>query len=86
MLGLRRSLGAFSRQRPLPGLDSQLGSLERGKLADLVILKANPLDDIRNAREVELVVQNGIVYSGEDASRVYPNPRPAPRMYYLREP
>jgi len=67
------------------GLDTQLGSLERGKLADLVILKANPLDDIRNAREVEMVMQNGILYSGEDAARVFPNPRPARRMYYLRD-
>ena len=67
------------------GLDAQVGSLERGKLADLVILKANPLDDIRNARDVEMVMQNGILYSGEDASRVYPEPRPAQRMYYLPE-
>ena len=67
------------------GLDAQLGSVERGKLADLVILKTNPLDDIRNAREVEMVMQNGILYSGEDASRVYPGPRPAQRMYYLPE-
>ena len=67
------------------GLDTQLGSLERGKLADLVILKANPLENIRHAREAEMVMQNGILYSGEDAARVYPGPRPAQRMYYLPE-
>jgi len=32
-----------------------------------------------------MVMQNGILYSGEDAARVYPGPRPAQRMYYLPE-
>jgi hypothetical protein len=65
-------------------LDSQLGSIEAGKFADLVILGANPLDDIRNTRSIELVMQNGVLYSGNDASRVWPNPAPAPRLYFMR--
>ena len=32
-----------------------------------------------------MVMQNGIQYSGRDAARVYPRPRPARRMYYLRD-
>ena len=59
-------------------LDSQLGSIEAGKFADLVIMSANPLDDIKNTRTIELVMQNGVLYSGNDASRVWPNPAPAP--------
>jgi imidazolonepropionase-like amidohydrolase len=66
------------------GLDRQLGSIEPGKLADLVVFGADPLADIKNTRSVELVMQNGVVYSGADASRVWPNPAPAPRLYNLR--
>lgn len=66
------------------GLDAQLGSLEVGKLADLVVLDANPLEDLANARRVELVVKNGVVYSGDDASRRWPEPRPAARPYFMR--
>ncbi len=40
-----------------------LGSIEVGKLADLVVVEANPLEDIRNARKTRLVVKNGEVYT-----------------------
>lgn len=36
-----------------------LGTLERGKWADLVVLSKNPLDDIRNTREIEMVMIAG---------------------------
>jgi imidazolonepropionase-like amidohydrolase len=47
-------------------VDDRLGTLESGKLADLVILGANPLDDIRNTRRVRLVVKNGEVYDARE--------------------
>lgn len=41
------------------GIESQVGSLERGKIADLLILQDNPLDDIHNTLSLETVVRNG---------------------------
>ncbi|MEP6821452.1 MAG: amidohydrolase family protein [Chthoniobacterales bacterium] len=40
----------------------KIGSIEPGKFADLVILNANPLDDIANASRIESVVKNGVIY------------------------
>jgi imidazolonepropionase-like amidohydrolase len=41
------------------GLADQLGTVEKGKIADLVLLKANPLERIGNTRNIEAVIVNG---------------------------
>ena len=41
------------------GMDDRLGTVEKGKFADLVLLDANPLDDIRNTQKIAGVVVNG---------------------------
>jgi len=41
------------------GLDDQLGTVEKGKIADLVLLKADPLVRIGNTRNIEAVIVNG---------------------------
>jgi imidazolonepropionase-like amidohydrolase len=45
------------------GVDKEVGTIEAGKRADVVLLGANPLESIRNIRTVEFVVTNGVMYN-----------------------
>ena len=53
------------------GFDKDIGSLEKGKLADLVILSDNPLEDIRNTDKVEHVMLGGRLYESETMNEVH---------------
>jgi imidazolonepropionase-like amidohydrolase len=44
------------------GLEKELGSIENGKLADIVVVKGDPLTDVNAARNVTTVIKNGEVY------------------------
>jgi imidazolonepropionase-like amidohydrolase/Tol biopolymer transport system component len=48
------------------GVADQLGSLEAGKLADIVLLDANPLEDIRNSQSIWRVIKGGWVFDPEE--------------------
>ena len=56
------------------GLDDQIGSLEVGKLADLAILSANPLDNLRDSERVDWVMVNGRLYDAATMHQVGNHP------------
>jgi imidazolonepropionase-like amidohydrolase len=57
-------IGTINGARAL-GLSDRLGTIEAGKLADLFVVRGNPLQDIRNTRNVRLVMKAGTLYEAE---------------------
>ncbi len=64
------------------GREADLGSLEPGKLADLVILTRNPLEDIANTLAIEAVMLGGRLRDGATMDEIWPQPQPLPRRWY----
>lgn len=64
------------------GFGADLGSLENGKLADLLVLDGNPLEDIHNTNTIRYVMKNGRLYDGNTLDEVYPRARPLTKQWW----
>lgn len=48
------------------GLEEEIGSIEVGKIADMIVIKGNPLEDIKNTRSVDQIIRQGRLYKSQD--------------------
>jgi imidazolonepropionase-like amidohydrolase/Tol biopolymer transport system component len=64
------------------GLDTYVGSLKAGKLADLLVMDKNPLDDIYNTESIKYTMVNGRIYDAETMNEIGNHPKGHSKFYW----
>jgi imidazolonepropionase-like amidohydrolase len=64
------------------GMLQDVGSLESGKLADLLVLDRDPLDDIHNTNTIRYVMKNGELFEASSLDRVWPTPKKLEKQWW----
>ncbi len=65
------------------GLAQDIGSLEPGKMADIIVLDKNPLADIRNTNTLAMVMKNGRLYDANTLDELYPRQKKMPAQQWM---
>ncbi len=67
------------------GFEKDLGSLAPGKLADLLVLDRNPLENIRNTTSIRYVMKNGLMYNAETLDQIWPMEKKLGNQYWWNQ-
>ncbi len=65
------------------GVDKDLGTIETSKIADMIILNSNPLDDIHHTADILYVMKGGTLWDGNTLDEIWPQKKPFGENYWV---